>query len=790
MKRKLFAFSMTVALLLSMLSVASVGAHTITIENAGGLAPARTDWFGPKPVTGVGAVQRNNAQQGEFVFGDALKVGSVPDARQITATNSITRAANLDFFSVTADPNKIYFLAKVDRYQGITQDPSINLIITIDTNHTANTGRLDVPVGTGTFSTTNVPANAAWENAINLQFKKGSAGGVVGANKVLIYDAANPAGKSCGSCSGQLASSAVAKGSFVELSVPWTALTGVKPAANTLSFLRFTVATTYNNLAIPPDGYNSPIIDVLSSSTSKNTLQEIQDGALDTSFDVYFDTNVPVGGAASYEPYSPLLITEFQANPIGKDTPGSASTGDSEWIEVYNPNNFAVPLTDFKIGNAATRSSSTTSSQGMYQFKSGNLASKALLVVARNRTDFKKARPTYAGTLLDLTADFTKYNSWAAGNLDLDNINSLQVEDQIVLLGSNDGIVDLVNYGNPVTPTAGNIPIRVADVPESVSYERCPSGLDTNGGFIDGGVNDPVSNTDFITRGSLVEETPGQICEGRPGLDNAIAKRGPDTASPGTEVGFELTYSNIGSSDEFGGAKATIVDTLPADMTFVAAALPDGTPLSPLVNGQDVTFTVDAPLHGGIASTIILTATVSPTARENTAMTNKAVISSPHEPKDATTQSNNQSEWTVTTLGPALLDTYFTPTQFAAPPGRDFAFTLNYSNGGQSVADGIQITLDVPAGVRINSVNSGGATPTFSLPVNGPTTLTWTVDQLDAIQNDAITVNGTVLSTTAAGASLPFSATVSSTTAGVASANASATLKAEFIKIFLPMARK
>jgi hypothetical protein len=64
MKRKLFAFSMTVALLLSMLSVASVGAHTITIENAGGLAPARTDWFGPKPVTGVGAVQRNNAQQG------------------------------------------------------------------------------------------------------------------------------------------------------------------------------------------------------------------------------------------------------------------------------------------------------------------------------------------------------------------------------------------------------------------------------------------------------------------------------------------------------------------------------------------------------------------------------------------------------------------------------------------------------------------------------------------------------------------------------------------------------
>ena len=781
---------MTLALLLSMLSVAGVGAHSITIENSASLVPSRTDWFGLKPSAGYAMVQRNNAQQGEVVFGDALKIGTSPDARQITGTGSITRAANLDYFSVTADANKIYFLTKVDRYVGIQQSPSINVVITIDTNHTANSGTLALPLGSGSYTqTVNVPADAAWETAINLQFKPGNqtSNGVVADNKVLIFDSNNPSGKDCTSCVGQLASAAVAKGSFAELSIPWTALTNVKPALNTASFLRFTVSTTYNNLALPADGFSSPVIDVL-SNTGKSTFDEIKDGALDTSFDVHFDTNAPQVGDASYEPYAPLLITEFQANPIGKDTPGSASSGDAEWIEIYNPNSFSVQLSDYKLGNAATRNTSTTSSQGMYKFKSLNLAAKGVVVVTTSKSDFAKAHPNFAGTLLQFGTDLTKYTAWAGGTISLDNIGNTQVEDQVVLLDAKDDIVDLVNYGNPVTPTIGNVPIRVPDVPESTSYERCPAGLDTNGGFIDG-VNDPASNTDFVTHDGLGTQTPGVACEGRLGLDNSIAKRGPETATVGTDVPFEITYSNIGTSDELGGAKATIVDTLPAGMTFKEAALPDGTPLTPTVNGQIVTFSVTPPTSGGIASSIILTATISPSAAQNTAMINRVTISSPNEPVDTTTQSNNQAEWTVTTLGPAVLTTNITPVLFAAPPGRAFSLTLNYANTGQSVADGVQIKLAVPAGVQITSVNSGGATPTFSLPVNGPTTLTWNADQLDAVQNGAISVSGKVLANTPEGTAMTFTSTVSSTTGGVANATSSSTLKAEFIKLYIPMAR-
>ncbi|KPV49013.1 hypothetical protein SE17_34990 [Kouleothrix aurantiaca] len=212
-------------------------------------------------------------------------------------------------------------------------------------------------------------------------------------------------------------------------------------------------------------------------------------------------------------------------------------------------------------------------------------------------------------------------------------------------------------------------------------------------------------------------------------------------------------------------------------------------PLGPTVNGQTVTFSVTPPASGGLASTIILTGTIAPNAPQNTALINRVTISSPNEPVDTTTQSNNQAEWTVTTLGPAVLTTNITPVLFAAPPGRAFSLTLNYANTGQSVADGVQVKLAVPAGVQITSVNSGGATPTFSLPVNGPTTLTWTVDQLDAVQSGAISVSGKVLSTTPEGTSMVFTSTVSSTTNGVANATDSATLKAEFIKIYIPIAR-
>src|SRR4051794_7706977 len=124
MKRKLIAFSTTMALLLSVFSAAIVGAHSVTIEAPNGNTADRRDWFADKfkqaDLAGEGIIQRNATQQGEFIFNDATG-----DQRLITTTDPVTREADLDWFNVTADANNIYFLAKVENYCCIQNDPSL-----------------------------------------------------------------------------------------------------------------------------------------------------------------------------------------------------------------------------------------------------------------------------------------------------------------------------------------------------------------------------------------------------------------------------------------------------------------------------------------------------------------------------------------------------------------------------------------------------------------------------------------------------------------------------------------
>src|SRR5215207_8092159 len=140
MKRKLIAFSTTMALLLSVFSAAIVGAHTVTIE-APALTASRAEWFGlQSDGSGIGIVQRNTSQQGEYIFNDASK-----DQRIITTTQPVTRETDLDWFGVTADANNVYFLAKIDQLSGITNNPSLELLITVDTTQNGS-GTVALPL--------------------------------------------------------------------------------------------------------------------------------------------------------------------------------------------------------------------------------------------------------------------------------------------------------------------------------------------------------------------------------------------------------------------------------------------------------------------------------------------------------------------------------------------------------------------------------------------------------------------------------------------------------------------
>ncbi len=761
MKRKLIAFSMSMALLLSVFSVANVGAFTATIEGPLN-TPSRAEWdFAKQPdLAGEGIIQRNATQQGAFVFNDATGDQRVISQNTVRITDKITREADLDWFSITADANNVYFMAKTDVYRGIQNNPALELVITVDTNHTSGlgAGNLTFP-NTATFSTTNVPADAAWEYAIDTKFAPGTVTdpGFVTTLPKIITAPATTGGTTCNTCAAQLASAAINAGSFAEVKVPWSQIGGRVTGAN---FLRFTVATMYSNHESAPDGYNSPVIDVLGIGS---TLADIQDGTLGTSFDVHFDTD-----SGTFEPYAPLMVTEFQSDTTGKDDPAALSNLDSEWIEIYNPNSFAITdLNNYKVGNAAKRGSS----EGMFKFNATSIPSKGVVLIARNKQKFQTAHPGYVGTVYDLTTNMTQYTAWSSGTtIDLGNGPA---EEQVMILDSKDGIVDMATYGSPTTPYPGHTPFPVTATTAETSYERCPASRDTNN-----------SAVDFTFHGLFSDETPGVICNGVPGLDLTIAKTGPsnpskDDITQARFVNYTINYSNIGTSGEAG--IVTVVDTLPAGLTF--ANLPENASPQPnTVAGQVLTWNFPTGLAAGASGTIVLTATVDVSVGQNIPLVNNVSVSGPSEQVAA--KNNNTASWTTTTLGPA--DTSVsTNLSGAIPPGAQFQFTIIYQNTGQDDASDTTITDVLPSGVTILSEDSPDAT------WDGATTgtVTWDAGTLAPNTSGIIVVTARLASSAVIGTALPnaISITVPANDPTPANNAESKSMTVGLRKLYLPL---
>jgi uncharacterized repeat protein (TIGR01451 family) len=792
MKRKLIAFSMSMALLLSVFSAANVGAHTAYIEalnptNPNGPTPNRGEWFGVVPTGGIGAVQRDDALRGEFVYNDPSK-----DQRLInlpSGTTKITKEVDLNWFSVTADANNLYMLAKVDVYCCITNNPALELMVSIDTTHTSGTGTRPLPNVLGASGSTvgiSVTADAAWEYVVDAKFTNGNGVNPFVTATPKIYTNLTTSSDctiTTSGCGAQLVST---NGNFAEISIPWSKLGG-QPTGG--SYLRFNVATLYSNHATAPDtAAFTPIMDVIDDG-SQTTEQDLQDRVINTSFDVHFD---PVNNE---EVYAPLQITEFQPNPVGTDNPGPTNPStDSEWIEIYNPNAFAIPLSDYKIGNAAKRNSG----QGMFKFKAATIAPNSTIIVARFKSRFLAGNPPVPLGVpvygLDVSTDFTRYTQWATGTtIDLDNAPGVppvgttnsSLEEQVVLLDGKDGIVDLVNYGTPPAPTAGNIPINIVSVPEGVSFERCPGTRDTNGGWKANSQTQLTNNIEFIPRGAGTNllETPGTVCLGRPGIDMQVAKSGPSTADKGDTIQYTITYGNYGANSEPG--TVVVTDTLPTGITFTNS--PGNASPAPLsVNGQTLTWNFPTGLPGNTTGTIVLTATINIDVAPSTQLVNQVGISSTNEP--AEDQTNNLGTQTLTTLGPPVLGVTLSGLH-PVLPGKQFSYTIGYNNIGGNEANDVTITGTIPAGVTLNGSTADGATSNFSTPVTGPATVTWTVSQLASNASGVIVVNATVGSSVAVDTSLAFSASAKSDdpVVGVTAGPVNGSLKVGLRKLYLPI---
>jgi uncharacterized repeat protein (TIGR01451 family) len=175
--------------------------------------------------------------------------------------------------------------------------------------------------------------------------------------------------------------------------------------------------------------------------------------------------------------------------------------------------------------------------------------------------------------------------------------------------------------------------------------------------------------------------------------------------------------TNNGAS---GATGVKVIDTLPADVTFVSAT--DG--VKP-VNGVLTFGTDDLAAGAGDTFTIVVNPTVAGTLSD--------VASASGDQTDPTPADNSVTLPTVVTTVAATADLALSGNAPGSVTlGNKVTYTLTVTNGGSSAATGVKLTDTLPAGVSFVSASGGVA------PGNGA--LTFDVGNLAAGANFTVTI--------------------------------------------------
>jgi hypothetical protein len=165
-----------------------------------------------------------------------------------------------------------------------------------------------------------------------------------------------------------------------------------------------------------------------------------------------------------------LMINEVVFNEVGSDVTG-------EWVEIFNTGPGAIDLTNYKVGDEEA-SGGTSATESIFRFPAGaSIGPGELQIVAVSATRFFTVygqNPTYESSSTDpAVPDMLAYPSWDpdGGQINMSNSN-----DQIVLVGPADTVIDAASWGNNF---AFN-PSLAQPVLDGQSYERKNAYFDTN----------------------------------------------------------------------------------------------------------------------------------------------------------------------------------------------------------------------------------------------------------------------------------------------------------------------
>ena len=271
----------------------------------------------------------------------------------------------------------------------------------------------------------------------------------------------------------------------------------------------------------------------------------------------------------------------------------------------------------------------------------------------------------------------------------------------------------------------------------------------TDTATVSSSTTDPNPSNNFAIA-TVVVATAGQA-------DLAITKTGtPSAVLAGNNITYTITVKNNGPA---AAANVTLTDTLPANTTVVSiAAVPAAGWTCPAPSGGTQTCT-NPSVASGASTVFTLILKVTAGTPPGTVILNSANIAS--STTTDPTNANNTATSSSTVVSPTQADVSIIKTASPEPvnQGTNLTYTLQVTNNGPAIAQGVTVTDVLPSQVIFTSVFIPASQGTCSYTA-GTTTVSCNLRSLS--------VGGLVIITINVNAATFSSATLSSNTATVA----------------------
>ena len=362
-----------------------------------------------------------------------------------------------------------------------------------------------------------------------------------------------------------------------------------------------------------------------------------------------------------------------------------SSTYQNDFIELFNPTNAAVDLTNYSVQYG--KATGTTAFTGLTKL-SGSIQSQHYYLVQEI---------TGSGTTALPTPD-------ATGTIDLSGTTGkvALVSNQTAVTGSTSaGVVDFVGYGSSANDYEGTS--GPAPAPSTTTAD-----LRLNGGYTDtnNNLNDFTAGTPN-PRNHTVSNTTAAA----PDLTVSLSHTGNFTQADAGDT-YTVTVGNAGTAATT-GTTVTVTDTLPGGLTATGLS---GTGWTPAANHLSATRT-DALAAGSSYPALTLTVSVSSTAASS--VTNVATVSGGGETNTGNDSASDPTTITALTPSQSWRYQYFGTTANAGnaadtanPTGDGLPNLLKYALGlDPTVPTPSPVTVDVSTGyLRLTTPKNPNAT--------------------------------------------------------------------------------